>query len=311
MFWVIVIGLGVLAFVSYRRSQAREARLLVALVVLLKDPITTTTAELARKAARAWGKDIGDGTAGGKDGFLTGNAPLHMFKLQDRFLLFLSRAEAYVDDPVATAQHIPELRMRELFAQHRAWISCDAINLEDNPSEETLRHCYQLQGKLIAEFLNEKALLIFVPKLDRGFAINPNTLAALRSDDPIEGLRRTMTAPMIQIADDDPRMLAAVAEARTKWPEFISAFASQSGTVFSIKAPVSAGGHTEYIWIKVGRIEGDLVHGTLGNAPVNLGALKEGSSVSVPIAALNDWTYVDPAGNLVGGFTVKVLLQAR
>jgi uncharacterized protein YegJ (DUF2314 family) len=38
--------------------------------------------------------------------------------------------------------------------------------------------------------------------------------------------------------------------------------------------------------------------------------LKLGSKVSVPVADLNDWCYLDSQGNLVGAFTVEAVKQA-
>jgi uncharacterized protein YegJ (DUF2314 family) len=55
------------------------------------------------------------------------------------------------------------------------------------------------------------------------------------------------------------------------------------------------------------RLDGDRVYGTLGNDPGNLGSLKFGSKVSVPVADINDWCYMDPQGKVIGGFTVDVL----
>ena len=48
----------------------------------------------------------------------------------------------------------------------------------------------------------------------------------------------------------------------------------------------------------------------VGNDPGDLGPLKLGSKVSVRVADLNDWCYVDPKGNLIGGFTIEVVQKA-
>ncbi len=57
-------------------------------------------------------------------------------------------------------------------------------------------------------------------------------------------------------------------------------------------------------------LEGDLVYGTLANAPANLAPLELGSKASVSLANLNDWYYIDPQGTLQGGFTFAAVFEA-
>jgi uncharacterized protein YegJ (DUF2314 family) len=142
------------------------------------------------------------------------------------------------------------------------------------------------------------------------FPINEDTETALRSDDPVRALRETLTLPIIQVSDDDPLMQAAVAQARAEWPKFVAAYEACAGTTFAVKAPLCHEDNTEYIWIEVTGLEGESVHGTIANEPGNLGSLKFGSIVSIPVATLNDWCYMDPEGNLVGGFTVEAVQKA-
>jgi uncharacterized protein YegJ (DUF2314 family) len=101
-------------------------------------------------------------------------------------------------------------------------------------------------------------------------------------------------------------MKAAVAEARQRWPEFVAAFQSRAGEYFSVKAPIRSAGNTEFIWIHVDALDGDTVRGRLGNDPVDLGHLKEGDAVSVPLGEVNDWAFLQ-AGQPIGMFTVSVL----
>ncbi|MCH7861730.1 MAG: DUF2314 domain-containing protein, partial [Proteobacteria bacterium] len=68
------------------------------------------------------------------------------------------------------------------------------------------------------------------------------------------------------------------------------------------------GDMTEFIWVNVTAIEGDEIHGELGNNPVDLENLKIGDSLRVKLTDLNDWLYTD-GDELVGGFTTKVLMN--
>jgi uncharacterized protein YegJ (DUF2314 family) len=106
-------------------------------------------------------------------------------------------------------------------------------------------------------------------------------------------------------------MVQAVAQARSEWPRFVAAFEARAGRNFAVKAPITHADNTEFIWIEVTALEGDRVYGELGNDPGNLGSLKFGSKVSVPLADLNDWCYMDEEGKLTGGFTVEAVQKAQ
>src|SRR5262249_15615814 len=173
-----------------------------------------------------------------------------------------------------------------------------------------IREWYRRLGKLLAELLDENCFLIFLP--DSGFAypVNEDTEAALRSNDPLEALRKTLPPPIIHVPDDDQRMQHAVEEARQRWPRLVAAYEARAGEKFCVKGKVTRGGNTEFIWIMVTSLEGEQVYGELANDPGDLGPLKLGSKVSVRVADLNDWCYIDPKGNLAGGFTIEAVQQA-
>jgi uncharacterized protein YegJ (DUF2314 family) len=91
----------------------------------------------------------------------------------------------------------------------------------------------------------------------------------------------------------------------------VAAYEARAGENFSVKAPLTHAGNTEFIWITVTGLEGDFVYGRLGNDPGNLGSMRLGSKVSVPVADLNDWCYVNPEGKLTGGFTIEAVQKAQ
>jgi uncharacterized protein YegJ (DUF2314 family) len=224
--------------------------------------------------------------------------------------LINSFPKAYVENPEQVAEGIPDLRIRSLFGEHRAWFSCDALGVDGTTPETEVLELFRRLGRLFAELLDENGLLIFVPDSERAYPINDDTEAALRSNDPLRSLQETLTIPVIQVSDDDPLMKAAVSRARQDWPRFVEAFEAQAGENFSVKAPVTHGDKTEFIWIAVTTLEGDRIYGELGNDPNDLGPLKLGSKVSVLVADLNDWCYIDRRQNLTGGFTIEAVKQA-
>jgi uncharacterized protein YegJ (DUF2314 family) len=102
-------------------------------------------------------------------------------------------------------------------------------------------------------------------------------------------------------------MLAAVSEARQRWPEFVKAFEERSrGQLFSVKGRLTEGSTVEYMWISVTAIEGSFIYGRLDNQPVTLRRLKLGSRLRLPLSDLNDWTFLQ-GKDVRGGFTIEVL----
>jgi uncharacterized protein YegJ (DUF2314 family) len=116
---------------------------------------------------------------------------------------------------------------------------------------------------------------------------------------------------VVQLGTDDPGLVAAAAEARRRWPEFVAAFNEQRpGRKYAVKfaAPIKGGGD-EHIWIMVTALEGGTVSGTLGNAPVENIGLKLGDAVTIQTADVEDWLFTDGQA-MTGGFSVATLRDA-
>lgn len=312
MIWIVISGvLAALAigFVFWRVRRRRRSRL-ISIVALLREPVTFDPAVLANVAGKVWNADLGDGTSEGTDGFVAGAGVLNMIQYNGRMIFIHSIPKPYMDDPENAAQSVPDLRIRERLGRHRAWFSCDALGIDGTTPDTEVLDWYRRLGKLFVELLDENCLLILLPESGRAYPINEETETALQSADPLTALQETLTVPVIAVSDDDPLMRQAVEKARAEWPGFVAAFESQDGENFSVKAPVTRGGNTEFIWISVTGLEGERIYGELGNEPANLGSLKLGSKVSVPVADLNDWCYVDRQGNMSGLFTVAAVENA-
>lgn len=312
MWWGISIAVVLIAvgagFIFWRRRRDRHR--LISFVALTSEPVELDPTVLAKVAGRVWKADLGDGSSEGDDGFVTGVGPMTTLVHGERMYLINSIPTTYVEEVDKVADAIPDLRIRELFRQHHAWFSCDAMGVDGSTDDVTVKDWYRRLGRLFAELFDERALLIFLPDTGLAFPINEETEAALRSKDPIAALQETLTVPLIEVKDDDPLMIKAVKAARETWPKFVAAFEAGAGENFAIKAPVSRDGNTEFIWITVTTIEGDRVYGTLANDPNNLGKLKYGSKVSVQSGELNDWGYIDPKGTFVGGYTIEAVKRA-
>jgi uncharacterized protein YegJ (DUF2314 family) len=314
MKWVamgVILTLFAGAFLYWRIRRRRRSRL-ISFVALVREPVTFDPAVLAKVAGKVWKADLGDGTSEGADGFVTGAESEINYGIvhNGRMYLINSFPKPYTEDIEKAAEGIADTRIRSFFRQHQAWFSCDALGVDGTTSEEEVLDWYRRLGKLFAELLDGNCLLIFLPDSDLAYPINEDTEMALRSKDPIKALQGTMNVPIVEVSDDDPLMKQAVEKARRDWPKFVAAYEAGAGENFSVKAPVTHAGRTEFIWVSVTAFEGDSIYGELGNDPGNLGALKLGSKVSVPVADLNDWCYIDSKGNLTGGFTIMAVQKA-
>ena len=319
MWWYVVAAACVVAGIVYwlrSRRQVRESdeHQMLSIVALLREPQRLEPIYIASAAKRAWDADLshGEEEGEGEDGFVVGNEelPTLIVNFRGRLIMVNNFAVPYVEDPQAVADSIPDLRLRGLVGEHTAWLSCDAMGVESFEDGKAVIEWYQILGKLMSELVDDNCLAIFVPQTGQGFPNMSETLEMLKSEDPINALSDDSPVPVIPISDDDPRMKAAVAEARRTWPSFVDAFERQAGENFGIKAPITANGNTEFIWITVTALEGGTIYGELANDPIDLGRLKLGSRVRVDESDLNDWAYIGEDGEPNGMFTVKVLTDA-
>jgi uncharacterized protein YegJ (DUF2314 family) len=110
------------------------------------------------------------------------------------------------------------------------------------------------------------------------------------------------------VADDDPRMNAAIDKAKSTVSDFIAILESpkpgQSG--FSVKMPFTDGGETEHMWVSPITYDGKNFHGTVNNEPATVKTVKLGQKVSVAPSNISDWMYLENK-KLVGGYTLRVL----
>jgi uncharacterized protein YegJ (DUF2314 family) len=281
------------------------------LVLLLGEPLYLDASILGQLAARAYGLPFNDGDEA-ENFVVGGEGKPHLLRVHGAMFLIHHQPRPYFDDAEAVAEGFRELRRAEAVRRHRAWFSVDFLpasrDLPDAQIHDTL-------GRLLAEVAATGAEILAVchPASRRLVPWEPAFRELLSGDDPLAVFQHS-PVPVMRVDADSPALIAAVAEARRRWPEFLAAYAQAADKApFSVKAPVTEGGRTEFIWIKVKTIAGDQIHGLLANDPVALGELKLGSFVSVQVAELNDWVCPDPAApdRPLGLFTVKAVQAAQ
>jgi uncharacterized protein YegJ (DUF2314 family) len=271
------------------------------LVLLLSQPRELDAATLARAAATAFGIEVRAGEAEGGP-CVVGESPHFLVQLPDRLLAIHNAALPYFDSPVTAAADLPELRLREAVARHRAWVSVECLHGDAAAGDP-----FVAVARLAAALIEADCLALCVPARRRLHVCDDGVPAKLRGPDPLGALESGGLAPVVGIAPDDPRLLAAVREARRRWPEFVAAFEQrQSGQMFSVKVPVREGKQTEYMWLSVSALEHEMIYGRLDNEPVAMKRLHAGDRLRVPVRDLNDWLYTR-GDTLAGGFTIEVL----
>jgi uncharacterized protein YegJ (DUF2314 family) len=123
--------------------------------------------------------------------------------------------------------------------------------------------------------------------------------------------RKTEGGNVVQLGADDPGLVAAAAEAKRRWPEFVAAFNEQRpGRKYAVKysAPIKGGGD-EHIWIMVTALGRGTISGTLGNNPTEDIGLKPGDAVTIQTGDVEDWLFTDGQA-MTGGFSVATLRKA-
>ncbi len=278
----------------------------ISLVFLLKQPRYLGEAMLQECVRRAFDIDLSN-VAPDSTNFIVGgdDLPTRVVQFHGNVLMVNNLPMPYFDDKEAAAADVLDLRLRKAVAEHEAWLSVDVLFPPEDGKDP-----YLAIGKLLAELADEDCLAILAPALGRMASWEPTAEAVLRGPSPLDAVTSPGQVPVIPIADDDPLMIAAVAEARRRWPEFVRAFENRvADENFAVKSPLSEAGHTEFMWLKVTGIEGDAIYGTIDNDPVHFKKLRCGSRVRVPVAELNDWTYGEGKDRR-GLFTIEAVNQA-
>ncbi len=116
--------------------------------------------------------------------------------------------------------------------------------------------------------------------------------------------------PIIDIADDDPEMLAAISKALGTLPEFWKTFdkPEHGEREFSLKVKITDKRGTEHFWVIDLQKQTGKIMGTINNDPEILSSVKLGDRIEVPDADISDWLYMRE-DKMVGNETIRPLLK--
>ncbi|MBB3209730.1 uncharacterized protein YegJ (DUF2314 family) [Rhodopirellula rubra] len=302
-------------------GDGEEDKPMISLVLLQRQPKYLENMILTKVVESAWGGDYSnsdaqsDDDADDGDGFVVGESPMFVIKAPAGMFLVHNFDVPYWDNKDEVVEAIGELRLRNAVEEHTAWLSVDMLTPGDE--EPDLNEAYLLVAKLLTALADEDTLAVVRPESLDLNVWSDDVVARLLTPGAYEELSLPDNAPVIPIADDAPEMRAAIATAQQRWPEFADAFQQRAshdkaddGPSFVVKAKITAGDSTEFIWVDVIGLEPKFVHGHLANDPVALGDLKLGSQVEFPIEDVCDWCY-EKDDEPVGLFSLEAIRQIQ
>ena len=120
--------------------------------------------------------------------------------------------------------------------------------------------------------------------------------------------KKTEGGNVVRLGGENAGLVAAAAEAKRRWPEFVAAFNEyRPGRKCAVKyaAPIKGGGD-EHIWIMVTALGSGTISGILGNDPVEDIGLKLGAAVTIQTGDVEDWLFTD-GQSMTGGFSIATL----
>lgn len=276
---------------------------LISVVLHFRRPLHLGNDSLQSAIIRAWGRDVSKDlkeslTVLGRICFIS----------FDGMILHLTNTV----NPYCPAEYIEqalmefsEMRQKKVVQEHKAFLAIDLMRPK-NPDKKSKEACYRRMARLAAEFIvDDNFLGVYLPETGHLRPFDNAVIKALRSEQPWKELEEWGTEPVVEFADDDPKVKAAVEEARRHWPEFVQAFEHRTADqVFSVKAPFTDGERTEWMWVIVSAIEHDAIKGRLGNAPLNVRGVHENDPVTVQGVEIGDWVY-QRGEDLVGDFSMR------
>ena len=298
------------------KEDEEDDQTMASLVCLLKEPRKLLIDELRSKAAKIFETSFETGNEDASHFIVKASAPeleevpkgsveTVLLSAEEGLYIINSFSIPYMDFPEDPKDSVVDIRMQNIITKHNAWFSVDTLDIMD---AEDRAEAYANIGKMVAELAGPDCLGIYCPESRQLQEYDEKLLEQLNGGEPLAVFGEPTSDHVIGVDADDPRMVAAVAEAKERWPEFVAALSKDADKdlPYIVKAEFSEGDHSEYMWMEVDEVDGDVVRGVLSNQPVDFSDLKMGQRVDVDVSAVNDWLYVQN-DEIVGGFTMNVI----
>ncbi len=128
---------------------------------------------------------------------------------------------------------------------------------------------------------------------------------------PVAGPARAVEDRVVQVADDDAAIKAAMAKARASLPAFWKAFdkPGPGEAAFNLKVSLMAPSkRIEHVWVNaLARAADGKFTGRIDNEPQDMTGAKAGDVVTFSEANISDWMFTRD-GKIVGNETMRPLL---
>ena len=289
---------------------------LISLVHLRSEKRYLEAPVLANALSEAWGLKI-TGEEGepaeDADGFVAGTCPLYvvmLLKPSHAMFLVHNHDESYFAEPDEVSKMAANLRFAQIIREHRSWLAIDLMKTEESTMSDD--DAYRMIGKAISAVADDKVMAIACPQHNFFNLWSPDLERLLCSESPLSALQEEVMAPVYEVPEGE-LIEQSIAEARRRWPEFVTAFLNRQpgDDRFIVKAPFRGEDDgVEHMWLQVFGLEPEYVHGHLINDPIHTTKLKKGSQVEVPAADVSDWVCPDSDGNPLGNFTQQAVAEA-
>ena len=114
----------------------------------------------------------------------------------------------------------------------------------------------------------------------------------------------------INVAEDDPKMLAAIAKARETLPQFWAKFDHPGAGEenFCLKVKIKDGKEVEHFWVEKLEKKNGKIFGSIANDPDLVHNVKLGDHIEIPEPDISDWFYMRN-DKMVGNYTMRVLFD--
>lgn len=285
------------------------------LVLLTAEPPELTEERVTAAATAA----LGDGFAqveGEPDDddkkFVAFNTPSSIIVNEGEAYLINAFATPYWEDREAAAEQL-DGELAAAVRAHRGWVAVDLL-IDEQPPRAELERRYRELGRLIAELADGHATAAYVPATGSVALFDEELRQAIRTGDPAAAIGEPLFSDIVGVGDDDPRMLAAMEQARDRWPEFVAAFAKRTDEdVFLVKVAFTEGDETEHMWVVPDRVSPAGGAGELTNEPRALTDVRMGDTVAFTADRISDWGYAtaEQDGEPRGMFTQKIIAEIR
>jgi uncharacterized protein YegJ (DUF2314 family) len=115
---------------------------------------------------------------------------------------------------------------------------------------------------------------------------------------------------VVNVDENDPEILAAIAKARESLPQFWQVFEDRGRgeSDFALKVKITDKNGTEHFWAtEIERKDGRTM-ATINNDPNIVASVKLGDRIEIPEADISDWLYIRDE-KMVGNETLRPLLK--